>query len=178
MCDLPFADLNEMHKTLITNWNAVVYKKDEVYILGDFLYKGDGQYATNILKKLSGKKYLIKGNHEKYLNSPQFDSTQYEWVKDYHEMVYKDARFILFHYPILEWAHYWRKSVHLYGHNHRPRKPVSEHWDKKAINVGVDLNGFFPVSAKAIYERAFGESGMETPGENYLDEDTFESTPD
>jgi calcineurin-like phosphoesterase family protein len=82
-------------------------------------------------------------------------------VKDYHELAYKDARFILFHFPILEWAHYWRKSVHLYGHNHRPRKPVSEYWDKRAINVGVDVNGFYPISAEVIYERAFDENGME-----------------
>ena len=160
MCDRPFADLDEMHGTLINNWNATVHKGDEVYILGDFQYKGNGQSATNILNKLSGKKYLIKGNHEKYLNSPQFDATLYEWVKDYHELVYKDARFILFHFPILEWAHYWRKSAHLYGHNHRPRKPVSEHWDKRAINVGVDVNRFCPISAEAIYLRAFDEATL------------------
>ena len=42
MCDRPFADLDEMHETVILNWNSVVRKKDEVYILGDFLYKGNG----------------------------------------------------------------------------------------------------------------------------------------
>jgi len=158
MCDRPFFDLGEMHEAIITNWNSIVGKSDEVYVLGDFLYKGSGQSATNILRKLHGKKYLIKGNHEKYLNSPKFDNTLYEWVKDYHEIVFKDSRFILFHYPILEWAHFWRKSVHLYGHNHRPRKTVSDHWDKRAINVGVDVNKFFPISAETIYERAFAES--------------------
>jgi len=162
MCDRPFSDLDEMHETLITNWNAVVRKEDEVYILGDFIYKGNGQSATNILRNLSGKKYLIKGNHEKYLNSPQFDATLYEWVKDYHEPAYKNARYILFHFPIPEWAHYWRKSVHLYGHNHRPREAVSEHWDKRAINVGVDVNWCYPISAETIYERAFGEATPET----------------
>ena len=88
--------------------------------------------------------------------------SQYEWVKDYHELAYNDARFILFHYPILEWAHYWRKSVHLYGHNHRPRKTVSEHWDNRAINVGVDVNSFFPISADAIYGKAFGDHPPDT----------------
>ena len=165
MCERPFADLAEMHATLIENWNAVVGKNDEVYILGDFQYKGSGQSATNILNKLSGKKHLIKGNHEKYLNSPQFDHTLYEWIKEYYELIYKDARFILFHFPILEWAHYWRKSVYLYGHNHRPRKPVSEHWDKRAINVGVDVNRFCPISADEIYERAFGETSPKTENE-------------
>jgi len=40
---------------------------DEIYVLGDFLYKGDGRKADELLSRLKGKKYLIKGNHEKYL---------------------------------------------------------------------------------------------------------------
>jgi len=30
--------------------------------------------------------------------------------------------------------------------------------DKKEINVDVDVNGFFPISADTIYERVFGET--------------------
>ena len=161
MCDRPFADVDEMNDALISNWNAVVGDEDEVYILGDLLYKGSGHKANTIFRQLNGKKYLIKGNHEKYLTNPHFDASVFEWVKDYYELDYKDSRFILFHFPILEWAHYWRKSVHLYGHNHRPRKPLSEIWDKRAINVSVDVNDFFPVSAEYIYERAFDEYSSE-----------------
>lgn len=32
----PFADLDEMHSSIIANWNDVVKEEDEVYILGDF----------------------------------------------------------------------------------------------------------------------------------------------
>lgn len=31
----PFTSLEEMEKTIINNWNGVVKKNDEVYILGD-----------------------------------------------------------------------------------------------------------------------------------------------
>jgi calcineurin-like phosphoesterase family protein len=162
MCDRPFANVDEMNDALIANWNALISDADEVYILGDLFYKGSGYKANLIFRQLKGKKYLIKGNHEKYLTNPHFDVSVFEWVKDYYELIYKDARFVLFHFPILEWAHYWRKSVHLYGHNHRPRKPVSENWDRRAINVGVDVNSFFPISAEAVYERGFGESSSDT----------------
>ena len=162
MCDRPFADVDEMNDTLIANWNAVIGDADEVYILGDLMYKGSAQKANWIFRQLKGVKYLIMGNHDKYLADPQFDSSVFTWVKSYHEIEYRDARFILFHYPILEWAHYWRKSAHLYGHNHHQREPVSEHWDKHAINVSVDVNGFFPISAEDVYKRAFGESEPET----------------
>lgn len=32
----PFLTLDEMHETIINNWNSVVDKTDDVYILGDF----------------------------------------------------------------------------------------------------------------------------------------------
>jgi len=164
MCNRPFTNVDEMNDALIANWNAVVGEDDEIYILGDLLYKGSGQKANSIFRQLNGKKYLIKGNHERYLDNPHFDASVFEWVKEYYELDYKDARFILFHFPILEWAHFWRKSVHLYGHNHRPRKSVSEEWDKRAINVAVDVNGFRPISANEIYEKAFAASESEIIG--------------
>ncbi|MGM0122863.1 hypothetical protein IGI37_000229 [Enterococcus sp. AZ194] len=42
----PFKDIEEMNTQLIKNWNSVVRSpKDEVYILGDFVYKGSGEQA-------------------------------------------------------------------------------------------------------------------------------------
>jgi len=105
MCNRPFANVDDMNDALIANWNNVVGKDDEIYILGDLLYKGSGQKANSIIRQLNGKKYLIKGNHERYLDNPNFDASVFEWVKEYYELDYKDARFILFHFPILEWAH-------------------------------------------------------------------------
>ena len=32
----PFSTLEEMHDTIVENWNSVVKKDDEVYILGDY----------------------------------------------------------------------------------------------------------------------------------------------
>jgi len=161
MCGRPFTDVNEMNETLIANWNAVVSGSDEIYILGDFLYKGSGDDAKKIANRLNGKKYLIKGNHEKYLTSGNFDTSVFEWIKDYYELSYRDARFILFHYPIAQWAHFHRKSAHLHGHCHRNTSQIPEVSAKfelmgeRAINVGVDLNNYFPVSAESVYERAF-----------------------
>ena len=65
---------------------------------------------------------------------------------------YKDARFVLFHYPIVEWEHFHRKSVHLFGHIHSKK---FAHPKDRAYNVGVDNNDFFPVSAETVYARAF-----------------------
>jgi calcineurin-like phosphoesterase family protein len=155
----PFKDVDEMNETLISNWNSLVTGNDEIYILGDFLYKGNGQQANEILKRLNGVKYLIKGNHERYLNAPEFDVSNFAWVKDFDIINYKDAQFVLFHYPILEWPYYFRKSAHLYGHVHDndicATPKTADMLGSRAVNVGVDVHKFYPVSADVIYAQVF-----------------------
>jgi calcineurin-like phosphoesterase family protein len=164
MNNRPFENIAEMNEALIANWNAVVRKDDDVYILGDFLYKGTAIQANKILKQLKGKKYLIKGNHDEYLDDNDFDVSAFEWVKEYHALSYGDTRFVLFHYPILEWQFYRKKSIHLYGHVHNNVGRIPEDVARfaclgnRAFNVGVDVNNFYPVSAKEILKRAFGDS--------------------
>ena len=68
LCDRPFKNVDEMNKVLIRNWNSYITELDEIYILGDFLFKGTGGQANAILNTLNGKKYLIRGNHDKFLN--------------------------------------------------------------------------------------------------------------
>jgi calcineurin-like phosphoesterase family protein len=58
----PFANLDEMHKKIIDNWNNVIKGLDNVYILGDVGWKQDE--TIEIIKKMKGKKHLILGNHD------------------------------------------------------------------------------------------------------------------
>ncbi|MGG5317685.1 metallophosphoesterase [Enterococcus sp. AZ072] len=152
--DRPFQDVTEMNKQLITNWNKVVKSpKDEVYILGDFVYRGTGEQANRILKKLRGRKYLIKGNHENYLKDEDFDSTLFEWVKDYYSFKYNKRRFVLFHYPILEWDGFYQGAIHLYGHVHNTRAAYfKDMLGVTAMNVGVDMIGYKPISIDEVVQ--------------------------
>ena len=70
-CNRPFINKEEMNKTLIDNWNNVVGKEDIVYHLGDFGF-GNKEYLKDIVPKLNGKIFLIKGNHD------VFDNIAYE----------------------------------------------------------------------------------------------------
>ena len=71
----PFFTLDEMHETIISNWNSVVNKNDDVYILGDFAWKND--IGLEVLKQLKGNKFLILGNHDR-LNADM--EKQFVWV--------------------------------------------------------------------------------------------------
>ena len=158
-CERPFENVGEMNRALIKNWNSYITARDEVYILGDFLYKGTAIEANKILAQLKGRKYLIRGNHEKYLPDPQFKPEAFEWVKDYHVLTYEGIEFVLFHFPILRWHKSNRGSIHLYGHVHNNGERDPEFDEKlrllgpRAFNVGVDVNEFYPVSIKAIMDK-------------------------
>lgn len=161
----PFTSLNHMHQTLITNWNAYITDYDEVYILGDFSYKGTVEETTKVLKQLKGQKYLIIGNHDTYLADDNFDKSLFKWIKDYYILDYKGQKFVLFHYPILEWQGFFTGAIHLYGHVHNCTKHPEQQarleiLGPRAFNVGVDVNNFFPVSINDILNKANNEETL------------------
>ncbi len=47
-----------MNSVLIQNWNSCVKNDDEIYFLGDFMFKGGGEAANKLIEQLNGKKYL------------------------------------------------------------------------------------------------------------------------
>lgn len=154
----PFDNYEAMHESLIYNWNNKVKEKDDIYILGDFSHKGKGIEVNETLKRLNGKKYLIKGNHDGFLNDDDFDESLFEWIKDYYVMRYEKHKIVLFHFPILEWDGYFTEAIHLYGHVHNSRKSASQYkrleiLGRRALNVGVDVNNFTPVSIKTVLEK-------------------------
>jgi calcineurin-like phosphoesterase family protein len=156
LCGRPFVNIKQMNETLIQNWNSCITNDDEVYILGDFAYKGTEIQINKIVERLKGKKYLIKGNHDKFIDDIEFKKN-FEWIKDYYVLTYENINFILFHYPILEWDGFFHDSIHLYGHVHNSGKSEDqakrlEILGRRAINVGVDVNNFHPISAEKILE--------------------------
>ena len=151
----PFDNLEKMTHALIQNWNACVSQNDDIYILGDFTFNSTGEQANNILRRLAGRKYIIRGNHDKFLDDPNFDTSLVEWVKDYYVLNYKKRKFVLFHYPILEWHGFFGDAIHLYGHVHNSNKNKEQKsrlniLGKRAMNVGVDVNDYFPVSIDRV----------------------------
>lgn len=123
----PFFDLNEMHETIIKNWNSVVSNNDEVYILGDFAWKNE--LALEVLRQLKGKKYLILGNHDRV--NTEFEK-HFVWVKELETIKDGDTNIVLCHYPIAHWRNADYGYVHLYGHIHTGRdyEPFKEYTAK------------------------------------------------
>lgn len=140
----PFASLEEMDETMIRNWNKRVGDYDDVYIIGDLIYrKAD---ALSYLKRLKGRLHLICGNHDQELAEEASLAKFFVEIRDYLVIKDRDHRLVLFHYPLLEWDGYYYGSWHLYGHIHNHPSLTQEKCRHlfKALNCGVDVIGFTP----------------------------------
>ena len=75
-----FESLEVMNEYMISQWNKKVRKNDEVVILGDLSIE-KGEKTNEILRRLNGRKYLVVGNHDRYLKDKvfgfPFSSTRY-----------------------------------------------------------------------------------------------------
>ena len=119
-----FSGYEEMNAHMVRQWNDHVTKKDEVYILGDFAISR-GRAANEILRQLNGKKFLVEGNHDRFLDDKEFDRSQFEWIRPYAEIQDSKRRVVLSHYPIFCYKGQYRTSpggmpltYMLYGHVH------------------------------------------------------------
>lgn len=161
----PFANVVEMDETLIRNWNDRVKGNDTVYIIGDLGF--DKFDAPKVLHKLKGRKVLIAGNHDapwlKKCGFAKTDRAGNVEFCDYSEYFKKIARYeethidgmnlTLCHYPMVEWKNsrikFGTKIGYLiHGHTHCRVDDMYRglYMTPNALNAGVDINGFMPVT--------------------------------
>lgn len=140
----PFRSVAEMDEALIERWNTTVGPEDRVFHLGDFCFKGS-KLAQRYLERLSGRIILIQGNHdtENTAKLPRFEASY-----DLFALTSERVRFVLCHYPLLEWDGVYKGAVHLHGHTHGRVPPTRQRCD-----VGVDVWDFRPVGVAEIVAR-------------------------
>jgi len=141
-----------MNKHMTETWNKIVKPEDEIYILGDFSFKNTKRRIRDAMSRLNGKKYMIKGNHDRSdeLNN-LLNSKLIEWWKYNYEFTYeykgKNYTILLSHYP-----HYPTSDnvICLYGHIH---ERILSDVINGAFNVGVDCVGYEPISIEKLIEQ-------------------------
>lgn len=153
-CNRPFKDVEEMNKTIISNWNARVRAEDTVFILGDLGFFKDGKVAHYFIKQLNGKKILIAGNHDLFLRKKDFNDTDFLEVKAIKNVKdpFVGKTIVCCHYPMAVWDCQNYGNLHFYGHvhNNTARNHPILYNIEGAYNVGTDLYNFFPVTAEEI----------------------------
>lgn len=134
---------------LIKQWNSTIGPDDEVYMLGD-VSEGNGEETNRILRQLTGKKYLVIGNNDHYLEDPSFDKSLYLWCQPYYELLTMDTKFVLFHFPIEVWSGCGKDRIHLHGHCHSHQAMQTS---IRRYEVGIDAHDGRPVSITEIWDK-------------------------
>ena len=151
-CSRPFADVDEMDRVLIDNWNRVVNHSDTVYIVGDFVFRAE-QSAEEYLSVLKGKKHLIIGNHDKHWMKKTDLNKWFESVTPMLFITDNGKPVTLCHYPMMTWPDISKGGYMVYGHIHN--NTDADYWQLIAannhmLNAGVDINAFAPVTIEEM----------------------------
>lgn len=133
----PFADLDEMHETIVANWNATVRPGDKIYVLGDICFRKE---LMGMFDFLNGKKRLVRGNHD------LFDTSLY--LKYFSEIygVRQINGVWLTHCPMhLGGVEQERVKVNIHGHLHANK---IDH--PKYFNASVECVNYTPISIEDV----------------------------
>jgi calcineurin-like phosphoesterase family protein len=148
----PFATAAEMDETLINNWNCIVDEFDHIYIIGDVSFHNAAR-TREILASLNGIKYLVYGNHDQVIRN---NKNLREFFAETHELLERDfllndekIKIVMCHYAMRVWNKSHYGSLHLYGHSHGGMPDDGT----RSMDVGVDVNGMYPVSLEEIVEK-------------------------
>ena len=149
-CHRPFQSRSEMDHTLIKNWNAVVPEDGIVVHCGDFMlpHNEDIKEYNRYLNQLHGRVLLLRGNHDRA--SLDWVSDKLIAVRDQAMIVVDGVKIFAQHYPCAA----FNGDYHVYGHIHTLADgtcygidgDVTKVMRKNTYDVGVDQNGYTPVS--------------------------------
>ena len=147
-CSRPFESLGAMNAAIIERWNERVKDGDTVYVVGD-VFLGDAGAGAGIVRKLRGKKVLIKGNHDR---SPRtMLESGFDEVFQRKNITLPDGRrALLCHKPLPEAV---LDHVDLQIHGHRHTGPIVS---GKRVNVCVDLWDYRPIAESEICSLQLG----------------------
>jgi calcineurin-like phosphoesterase family protein len=164
LCHRPFLNIEDQDTRLTSSWNCTIRPEDLVIILGDFVWtKGGSDLIKEAIKKLNGRKILVKGNHDKkgniwYLeNGLDFICDRFVWD-------YNGKRILFVHDPSHATADdidRYEYILHGHCHNNVPflrKKPKhKEDWEKSKecifVNLSVENTKYRPMALIPLLNR-------------------------
>lgn len=139
-----FTDIDHMNEIIVQRHNSVVRPHDKVYFLGDVCMSTTVE-ALEILRRMTGEKVLIKGNHD--LAKPSRYLEHFKDVRGSHQF----DGMILTHIPIHpESLARWGVNVHGHLHQNVVRMPLSQIPDRRYFNVSLEQINYTPISLEEV----------------------------
>lgn len=146
----PYSNIREHDEDLIKKWNVTIPKDGKVFHLGDFGFGSRG-YLLNVISRLNGEIYFVRGNHDKSMKGPllqyiKCDLPYCEISVEDRFLPQKKRLVVLCHYPFESWNKKHFGSWHLHGHVHSCFTDKKLMQIKNRLDVGVRNRNYSPTS--------------------------------
>lgn len=141
----------EHEQIMLTRWQKVVPWDATILHLGDLFFGGDTGFAkfySKISHRLTGKKYLILGNHDK--RGRDYEYLGFE-VIDPFTTKYRGWDVSFDHYPKFLGD---GKELHVHGHIHNHAYAKDEPSRTGNINVSVEVMDYRPHRVTRLLNKA------------------------
>ena len=143
----PFTSAEEMDEVLIANWNRAITSEDTVYVLGDFSDYGDEEKDAEILKRLTGRKILVMGNHDRHRTPQKWRELGFE--ECFSMPVLYEGFYLLSHEPL--YINVNMPYANFYGHVHA--NPSYKDASKQSVCVSVERISYTPEEFMNLREK-------------------------
>lgn len=110
---------------------------------------------SEYLKRLKGHKILVLGNHDASWIWRESATEHLTTHVSMMELIDRNRRVVLCHYPMLTWPNIRGGSYMVYGHLHgnREHDPCLKHGlNPRMLNSCVEVNGYQPVTLDEMIE--------------------------
>lgn len=180
-CARPYATVDEMNEDMVLKWNSVVKPEDSVYCLGDFSLAFRAvetfSFRLNGTRYLVPGNHDFCHSYHKHGRKSENQEKWIQKYKDYGWIVLPEQTTLdidglgtvnLCHHPYgdenssdndagyqdkyAKWRPVDDGKVLLCGHIHEKWHTKESSKGTLMVNVGVDVNGFMPVSQEQIVE--------------------------
>lgn len=140
----PFKNSKEQTDSIVEKWNSVVNKDDIVYVIGDFLHIGCDSYHMEQAKKLNGKKYLVRGNHD--TETDEFYINECGFTKVYDHPIIVDDFWIFSHEPM--YINKYFPYANIFGHVHD--NPSYATFSSRHYCICVERTDYTPITFDVV----------------------------
>ncbi len=165
-CNRPFADVEDMNQTLLTNWNRVVSEDDEVIFGGDLTISGSVSAFLEWIDQLQGEIIFLVGNHDDVV----FRNLDRVHIYDHYQLQYGDYEFYCTHRPEDIPRNWSGWGIH--GHHHNNHLEEFPFLDPKSrrVNISVEVLSYEPIHIETLVQYLEQGTRLETRPETPANE--------
>ncbi len=147
-CDRPFADVEDMNQTLLTNWNSVVSPDDEVIFGGDLTISGSASAFLSWTEQLHGELIFLVGNHDEIV----FRNIDDVHIFEHYQFEAGGYEFYCTHRPEDIPRNWSGWGIHGHHHNNHPETFPFIDPETQRINISAELLAYEPIHIDRLVE--------------------------